>query len=186
LTQAPLTFDAADSALGAAFGRLCDERHWPGFRAWLYAKAILKPTRQHLKWSIASWFEDMIEPAPDEVILDDIQRVALDEWVPAAQQSAKIGSGWSLKDALSFRGAQTRVATRVQEVAGFLDGLLNREDDLPAIPAVREAVTYLEEAEEILTAIEGIATERTASLLMPTLEVSITFAINDIAEGLNP
>ena len=182
-TKPSLTFDQADSALYSAFVRLCPARHWHGFRTWLYAKAILKADARHLRAEIFAWIDDMVEDAPGGLVLE-LEQVAVQEWIAAIQETELQAHTSILLERCRLSDEPSRLIVRVHEVAGFLDGLLNRDGELPHLPALLEAIAQLEEIEGVLSALEGIATGRTEPLVLPALEDSINLAILAIASGL--
>lgn len=186
-SRAHMTLPDIERGVLQAFEQHCALLHWPGFRAWVYAEVIWPRTQQAARAALALWFEDMVPDDEHDASLLGLIDLVLTQWVPAWRVARARGEPFGLYRDRATPLLETAVAlrTRESEVAGFLDGLLNRDTNIPADPQADDAVRALEEVEDILGALAIVAGHRISTVILLQLETFIEQEITAIAARLD-
>ena len=148
----------------------------------MVAQAVLPRAAETVRAAIALWIAEMIPE--DEGVSDQAQliEIASGAWLPALRRAGP--GALSLTPAPHGLGGASQARLRLGEVAGFLDGLLNRAGDPPSDARFREEIARLEAIEELL---DGIAIEdgpqaRAAGLVIGNLAAAIEDGIARLAD----
>lgn len=172
---------AVEGECRALLRRLGAQGQWPGLRGWMAAQAILPQAGVRGRDLVALWIEETI--AGDEMGSDKLQLIALaaDGWLPAMERSG--GYSFRLTTVPPDLDGAGEARVRLLEVAGFLDGLLNRGGDPPDDARFREEVARLEAIEELLDGlgVAGGAASRAAGLVIDNLARAIEEGIVRLA-----
>lgn len=174
----PVSLGRSEDRCRALMAKLDAARHWPGFRCWLKARSILRQGEAQDRLAIAIWLEDMIPEDSDTSALLEEAATGM-----VAELRAGQGGAFRLLGEEAFAAQGTMTAMRRDEVAGFLDGLLNNDQSLPVSMQFQDLIRRLEGVEEILDfiATPGSPALRVALLILDQLTQEVERCINRLA-----